>query len=107
VSTVRQMGESPPASYSNNKRFVFVKWREAQCCDVTLADCAHYARCVQLLPRTDLPSCLYIRCLLPSRMEIIYILRLVFIYISSVRTIRNNFAERNCCIIYTLRLYGT
>jgi hypothetical protein len=29
VSMVGQMGESPPASYCNNKQFVFVKWREA------------------------------------------------------------------------------
>lgn len=53
------MGESPPASCSNNKQFVFIKWREAWCCDVTLADSAHYVWCVQLLPRTDLPSYLF------------------------------------------------
>jgi len=29
VSAVRQLGESPSASYSNNKLFVFIKWREA------------------------------------------------------------------------------
>jgi hypothetical protein len=56
---------------------------------------------------TNWPALISVHWVLPFGVEIVYFLRLVFVYIYSVRTVRNSFTERNCYIIYTLRLYGT